>query len=127
MSTTTLIPWAGRAADVGREIGLQDDRGGDDGRGYERDEKDRFHQYVHGLVLHGDTRALMALLPRTAHPRRDGSRLQAPADPPARPPARFRIGDLLMITITASLTDAEREELSRKNAEQNKRSEANRR
>ncbi|RPK70648.1 hypothetical protein EES45_35365 [Streptomyces sp. ADI97-07] len=32
-----------------------------------------------------------------------------------------------MITITASLTDAEREELSRKNAEQNKRSKDNRR
>ncbi|MBD2835146.1 hypothetical protein ACN6LF_006108 [[Kitasatospora] papulosa] len=60
MSTTTPMPWAGRAADVGREIGRQDDRSGDDGRGYERDETDRFHQYVHGLVLHGDTRARTA-------------------------------------------------------------------
>lgn len=32
-----------------------------------------------------------------------------------------------MIMITVSLTDAEREELSRKNAEQNRRSEQNRR
>ncbi|MEV5672814.1 hypothetical protein AB0L28_29080 [Streptomyces sp. NPDC052503] len=60
MSTTTLIPRAGRAADVGREIGRQDDRGGDDGRGYERDETDRFHRLVRGWVADGDTRARTA-------------------------------------------------------------------
>lgn len=60
MSATTLAPRAGKAADVGREIGRQDDRSGDDGRGYERDETDQFHQLVHGLVLDGDNRAAEA-------------------------------------------------------------------
>ncbi|MFJ4858627.1 hypothetical protein [Streptomyces sp. NPDC088730] len=50
-------PRAGKAADVGREIGRQDDRGGDDGRGFERDETDQFHQIVRGLVDDGDRRA----------------------------------------------------------------------
>lgn len=59
-ATTFTVPRAGKAADVGREIGRQDDRGGDDGRGYERDETDRFHQLVARLVVDGDVRAKAA-------------------------------------------------------------------
>ncbi|ROQ65293.1 hypothetical protein EDD95_8156 [Streptomyces sp. CEV 2-1] len=60
MSVTTLAPRAGTAADVGREIGRQDDRSGDDGRGYERDETDQYHQLVRQLVVTGDDRAQAA-------------------------------------------------------------------
>ncbi|MEU0102941.1 hypothetical protein [Streptomyces sp. NPDC006267] len=54
---TALAPRAG----VADEIGRQDDRGGDDGRGYERDETDRcFQQIVQQLVDDGDARAAVA-------------------------------------------------------------------
>ncbi|MEV2264543.1 hypothetical protein AB0J13_38575 [Streptomyces anulatus] len=58
MSTTTLTtrPHAGIADDIGRE----DDGGGHDGRGYERDETDRFHQLVRQLVDDGDDQAAEA-------------------------------------------------------------------
>ncbi|MFJ2709083.1 hypothetical protein ACIO3R_38665 [Streptomyces sp. NPDC087428] len=52
-----LAPRAG----VAEEIGRQDDRGGDDGRGYERDETDRcFRELVDHLVADGDHRAVSA-------------------------------------------------------------------
>ncbi|MFI5905430.1 hypothetical protein [Streptomyces cyaneofuscatus] len=50
---TALAPRAG----VAEEIGRQDDRSGDDGRGYEREGTDRFHQVVRNLVSDGDRRA----------------------------------------------------------------------
>ncbi|CAM5325695.1 hypothetical protein SFIMM107S_04463 [Streptomyces griseus] len=51
---TALTPRAG----VADEIGDLDDRSGDDGRGYERDETDRcFQQIVQQLVGDGDDRA----------------------------------------------------------------------
>ncbi|WP_257140462.1 hypothetical protein [Streptomyces sp. or3] len=51
---TVLAPRAG----VADEIGRQDDRSGDDGRGYERDETDRcFQRLVQQLVVDGDDRA----------------------------------------------------------------------
>ncbi|MFJ2101381.1 hypothetical protein ACIOHR_29815 [Streptomyces anulatus] len=54
---TVLAPHAG----VADEIGRQDDRSGDDGRGYERDETDRaFQQLVEQLVADGDDRAAVA-------------------------------------------------------------------
>lgn len=50
-------PRAGVADDIRRE----DDHGGHDGRGYERDETDRcFRQLVEQLVVDGDTRAAVA-------------------------------------------------------------------
>ncbi|MGW1438691.1 hypothetical protein ACWD7M_26040 [Streptomyces griseus] len=49
-------PRAGVADDIGRE----DDRGGHDGRGYERDETDRFHQLVRQLTAEGDGLAVAA-------------------------------------------------------------------
>ncbi|MFD3492302.1 hypothetical protein ACFWWB_17285 [Streptomyces sp. NPDC058690] len=51
--TTTLTPRAGTIDDIRRE----DDCGGDDGRGNERDETDRFHRVVRQLVVDGDDRA----------------------------------------------------------------------
>ncbi|MFF9690520.1 hypothetical protein [Streptomyces sp. NPDC014623] len=54
---TVLAPRAG----VAEEIGRQDDRSGDDGRGYERDETDRcFRELVEQLVADGDDRAAVA-------------------------------------------------------------------
>lgn len=50
-----LIPYAG----IGDNIGREDDRAGD-GRGYERDETDQFHQIVQRLVDDGDARAQAA-------------------------------------------------------------------
>ncbi|GGY77170.1 hypothetical protein GCM10010342_76120 [Streptomyces anulatus] len=47
---TALAPRAG----VADEIGDLDDRSGDDGRGYERDETERFHQLVRQLTAEGD-------------------------------------------------------------------------
>ncbi|MFF8696753.1 hypothetical protein ACF08W_31520 [Streptomyces sp. NPDC015144] len=48
-------------AGVIEEIGREDDRGGHDGRGYERDETDTaFRQLVQHLVDHGDARAQKA-------------------------------------------------------------------
>ncbi|MFJ8870791.1 hypothetical protein ACIRD6_34225 [Streptomyces sp. NPDC102473] len=48
------VPRAGKIEDIGRE----DDRGGHDGRGYERDETDTsFRQLVDHLTIDGDTRA----------------------------------------------------------------------
>lgn len=49
-------PRAGVADDIRRE----DDRGGHDGRGYERDETDRFHQLVRQLTDQGDDLAVAA-------------------------------------------------------------------
>ncbi|MEV1048693.1 hypothetical protein [Streptomyces sp. NPDC049916] len=56
MTRTTLAPGAG----VAEEIGRQDDRAGDDGRGYERDETDRFRQLVRQLTDQGDGLAAAA-------------------------------------------------------------------
>ncbi|MFJ7416366.1 hypothetical protein ACIQWZ_37035 [Streptomyces sp. NPDC098077] len=54
---TALAPRAG----VAEEIGRQDDRSGDDGRGYERDETDRpFRDLVEQLLADGDDRAATA-------------------------------------------------------------------
>ncbi|MFE1545517.1 hypothetical protein ACFW61_34375 [Streptomyces microflavus] len=54
---TALAPRAG----VADEIGDLDDRSGDDGRGYERDETERcFQQLVEQWVAEGDTRAAVA-------------------------------------------------------------------
>ncbi|MFH8873132.1 hypothetical protein [Streptomyces griseus] len=49
-------PRAGVADDIRRE----DDHGGHDGRGYERDETDQFHQVVRRLTYGGDRRAAVA-------------------------------------------------------------------
>ncbi|MFD3851767.1 hypothetical protein ACFWVB_38740 [Streptomyces microflavus] len=49
-------PRAGVADDIRRE----DDRSGHDGRGYERDETDRFHQLVRQLTAEGDGVAVAA-------------------------------------------------------------------
>ncbi|MFE6727839.1 hypothetical protein ACFVDN_08110 [Streptomyces californicus] len=49
-------PRAGVADDIRRE----DDRGGHDGRGYERDETDRFHQLARQLTAEGDGLAAAA-------------------------------------------------------------------
>ncbi|WP_199845329.1 hypothetical protein [Streptomyces sp. MMG1522] len=49
-------PRAGVADDIRRE----DDRGGHDGRGYERDESDRFHQLARQLTAEGDGLAAAA-------------------------------------------------------------------
>lgn len=52
-----LAPRCGTISDIGRE----DDRSGDDGRGYERDETERcFRQLVEQLVADGDDRAAVA-------------------------------------------------------------------
>ncbi|MET7563734.1 hypothetical protein ABZS95_26570 [Streptomyces sp. NPDC005479] len=51
-----ISPRAGTIDDIRRE----DDCGRDDGRGYERDETDRFHRVVHLLVADGDDRARAA-------------------------------------------------------------------
>ncbi|WP_434600206.1 hypothetical protein [Streptomyces sp. A5-4] len=42
------------------DIRRKDDAGGHDGRGYERDETDQFHQLVQQLVVDGDDRAATA-------------------------------------------------------------------
>ncbi|MFH9656190.1 hypothetical protein ACH4MT_35615 [Streptomyces anulatus] len=52
----TPAPRAGTIGDIGRE----DDRGGHDGRGYERDETDQFNRLVEQLVDDGDDRAAVA-------------------------------------------------------------------
>ncbi|MFE2090728.1 hypothetical protein [Streptomyces sp. NPDC059460] len=54
--SSILTPRAGMIDDIRRE----DDCGGDDGRGYERDETDRFRQVVRQLVADGDDRARAA-------------------------------------------------------------------
>ncbi|MFD7757892.1 hypothetical protein [Streptomyces sp. NPDC059757] len=54
--TTTFTPRAGTIDDIRRE----GDGGGDDGRGYERDETDRFHRVVRQLVVEADDRARAA-------------------------------------------------------------------
>ncbi|WTI92908.1 hypothetical protein OHB17_42330 (plasmid) [Streptomyces sp. NBC_00724] len=56
ISLARISPRAGTIDDIRRE----DDCGGDDGRGYERDETDRFHRVVHQLVADGDDRAWAA-------------------------------------------------------------------
>lgn len=55
----TVVSQAGPAEDTSREISREDDRAGD-GRGYERDETDRFHQVIRHLVATGDSRAQAA-------------------------------------------------------------------
>jgi len=55
-----LLTALGPRAGVADEIGRQDDQGGDDGRGYERDETDRFHQLVRQLTAEGDDLAVAA-------------------------------------------------------------------
>ncbi|WP_406297229.1 MULTISPECIES: hypothetical protein [unclassified Streptomyces] len=55
-SPARISPRAGTIDDIRRE----DDCGGDDGRGYERDETDRFHQLVDHLVADGDDHARAA-------------------------------------------------------------------
>ncbi|MFC8263687.1 hypothetical protein ACFUNF_40325 [Streptomyces sp. NPDC057291] len=54
--TSILTPCAGTIDDIRRE----DDRGGDDGRGYERDETDQIHRVVRQLVADSDDRARAA-------------------------------------------------------------------
>ncbi|WP_326681029.1 hypothetical protein [Streptomyces sp. NBC_01237] len=56
--TTLRAPWADSRT-TAEEIGRQDDRGGDDGRGYDRDETDtrQHHRLVERLVADGDHRA----------------------------------------------------------------------
>lgn len=56
---TTQIAMAPCASDI-NDIGVEDDKAGDDGRGYECDETDQFHQVVRHLVAIGDTRAKAA-------------------------------------------------------------------
>lgn len=52
---TAQIVTASRASDI-NDIGREDDKSGD-GRGYERDETDLFHQVIRHLVATGDSRA----------------------------------------------------------------------
>jgi hypothetical protein len=56
MTSTLARPSAGTIDDIRRE----DDCGGHDGRGYERDETDQFHQLVGRLVADGGDRAWVA-------------------------------------------------------------------
>lgn len=126
---TALAPRAG----VADEIGRQDDRGGDDGRGYERDETDRcFRELVEQLVADGDDRAAVA-------GRRARRTLQEMAPGYDRQPVlilhRLVMGQCPLCeryncpghdcppSVTA-LNDQEREDLSRKVGEANKRSES---
>ncbi len=53
----TLAP---RAGTIGDTIRREDDQSGDDGRGYERDETERFYRIVKQLVVDGDDRAAVA-------------------------------------------------------------------
>lgn len=54
---TGIAPLSSPCAGVADDIRREDDHGGHDGRGYERDETDRFHQVVRNLVSDGDRRA----------------------------------------------------------------------
>ncbi|MFJ7948931.1 hypothetical protein ACIQ6K_35695 [Streptomyces sp. NPDC096354] len=54
--TITLTPYAGTIGDIRHE----DDCGGDDGHGYERDETDKLHRVVRQLVADGNDRARAA-------------------------------------------------------------------
>ncbi|MFK4213669.1 hypothetical protein [Streptomyces sp. NPDC030920] len=138
-----FAPRAGKIDEVGREVGREDDRSGHNGSGYERDETDQFHQFVRDLVADGDEIARSA--------GRQARRTFAEMAPGQTRQPVLRMTRQLTFTPTApragadeacllcgywkcrcgiglvALTDAEREELSRKNAEQNKRSESNRR
>ncbi|MFF8798055.1 hypothetical protein [Streptomyces globisporus] len=126
---TVLAPRAG----VADEIGRQDDRGGDDGRGYERDETDRvFRNLVGQLVVDGDDRAAVA-------GRRARRTLQEVAPDYVRQPVlilhrptmgqcplceRFNCGGHDCPPGVTALNDQEREDLSKKVGEANKRSES---
>ncbi|MHB0895781.1 hypothetical protein [Streptomyces sundarbansensis] len=58
---TGVAPLGSPRAGVADDIRREDDHGGHDGRGYERDETDRcFQQLVKQLVADGDTRAAVA-------------------------------------------------------------------
>ncbi|MFF4858617.1 hypothetical protein ACFY2N_27405 [Streptomyces rubiginosohelvolus] len=58
---TGVAPLGNPRAGVADDIRREDDRGGQDGRGYERDETDRcFRQLVVQLVDDGDNRAAVA-------------------------------------------------------------------
>ncbi|MEV7317315.1 hypothetical protein AB0N56_30690 [Streptomyces microflavus] len=117
-------PRAGVADDIRRE----DDRSGHDGRGYERDETDRcFQQLVEQLVADGDTRAAVA-------GRRVRRTLQEMAPGYDRQPVlilhrpviceRFNCPGHDCPPFATALNDQEREDLSRKVGEVNKRSES---
>ncbi|MGC5543682.1 hypothetical protein ACPYPE_23715 [Streptomyces griseus] len=122
-------PRAGVADDIRRE----DDRGGHDGRGYERDETDRaFRDLVEQLVAEGDDRAAVAgrrarrtlqeMLP--GYVRQPMLILHRPVMGQCPLCERYNCpGHDCPPSVTA-LNDQEREDLSRKVGEANKRSES---
>ncbi|MFJ1799027.1 hypothetical protein [Streptomyces sp. NPDC088180] len=129
-ATPLSSPRAGVADDIRRE----DDRSGHDGRGYERDETDRaFHDLVGQLVADGDDRAAVA-------GRRARRTLQEMAPGYYRQPVlilhrpvmggqcplceRFNCPGHDCPPGVTALNDQEREDLSRKVGEANKRSES---
>ncbi|MGW6469456.1 hypothetical protein [Streptomyces rubiginosohelvolus] len=57
---TGVAPLGSPRAGVADDIRREDDRSGHDGRGYERDETDRFHQLVRQLTAEGDGLAVAA-------------------------------------------------------------------
>ncbi|WP_444971605.1 hypothetical protein [Streptomyces sp. SAI-25] len=57
---TGVTPLGSPRAGVADDIRREDDRGGHDGRGYERDETDRFHRLVRQLTAEGDDLAVAA-------------------------------------------------------------------
>ncbi|MFI5726934.1 hypothetical protein [Streptomyces cyaneofuscatus] len=57
---TGITPLRSPRAGVADDIRREDDCGGHDGRGYERDETDRYHQLVRQLTAEGDGLAVAA-------------------------------------------------------------------
>ncbi|SCE43057.1 hypothetical protein GA0115261_1053310 [Streptomyces sp. OspMP-M43] len=57
---TGVAPLGSPRAGVADDIRREDDRSGHDGRGYERDETDRFHRLVRQLTTEGDGLAVAA-------------------------------------------------------------------
>ncbi|MFD6490099.1 hypothetical protein [Streptomyces bacillaris] len=57
---TCVVPLGSPRASVADDIRREDDRGGHDGRGYGRDETDRFHRLVRQLTVEGDGLAVAA-------------------------------------------------------------------
>ncbi|MFE6985813.1 hypothetical protein [Streptomyces griseus] len=123
-------PRAGVADDIRRE----DDRSGHDGRGYERDETDTFHQLVQQLVDDGDDRAAVAgrRARRTLQEMAPGYERQpvlilhrpAMADDACGLCHRWNCGGHGCPPGVSALTEQERKDLSDKVRDANKRSES---
>ncbi|MFF8556549.1 hypothetical protein ACF058_27435 [Streptomyces sp. NPDC015501] len=117
---TGVAPLGGPRAGVADDIRREDDLGGHDGRGYERDETDRFHRLVRQLTDEGDDLAVAA-------GRRARRTLQEMLPGYVRQPVlilhRPVMGEQCPLGVTA-LSEQERKELSDKVRDANKRSES---